>query len=78
MKAAGDLRGKSHQSQEECRMAQPVGQPEQGDLLHPGADQGDALTEEKQPEVAMGKCPPHRLQPSHQRAVPVLTGNALS
>ena len=67
-----NLRGESHQSEKEGGMAQAVCQPDQRDLLHPGADQRNALAEEEQPEVAMGQCPPHRLQPSHVRVVSII------
>ena len=49
----GDLAAKAHQPQQERRVGQPVDEPDHGHLLHPGADQGDALAEEEQPEVAI-------------------------
>ena len=35
------------------------GGEDRGDLLHPGADDRDALADDEQPEVTMGQCPAH-------------------
>jgi hypothetical protein len=63
--SCGDLGGEPDYPQEKGRLGQLVHEPEGRDLLHPGADQGDPLAEEEQPEVAMDKGTPQTPQPRH-------------
>ena len=53
----GDLAAKADQPQQERRVAQPVDEPDHGHLLHPGADQRNALPEKEQAEVAVFQGP---------------------
>ena len=41
----------------EGRVGQREDQPAFADVLHPGADEGDALTDKEETEVAVGECP---------------------
>src|SRR6185503_10474918 len=50
---ARDLARESHQPEQHRRAREPVHEPAQRDLLHPGAGQGDDLTAQEQPEVAV-------------------------
>ena len=68
----GDLRGEVGQAEQERRVAQPVDEPDRGDLLHPGADDRDALAEDEEPEVAMRQRAAHGRQPSGLRTAGVL------
>src|SRR5947209_16974124 len=52
----GDLRGEADNSEQECRISEPIDEPAGGDARHPCADQGDALAAKEQPVVAMAQC----------------------
>ena len=60
----GNLAGKAHCPQLQSRSRQPVDQPRLGDGLHPGADQRDQLSAEKELEVAMAQGAPAACQRS--------------
>ena len=46
-------RGEGGQPEQGDRVGQPVDQPGQGDLLHPGAQRGNGVAAEVQAEIAM-------------------------
>ena len=49
----GDLSHEADQAQQQGGASQPVDQPTGGDPRHPGADEGNTLSAEEQPEVAV-------------------------
>ena len=53
-----DLSHEADQAKHEGRPGQTIDQPAGGDPGHPGADQGDALTAEKETEVTVSKSTP--------------------
>jgi hypothetical protein len=48
-----DLACEAGDAQQEHRIRQAINQPDHGDLLHPSADQGDALTDKEQAVVSV-------------------------
>ena len=48
-----NLPRKANHAQQQRRMGQSIDQPTRGQLGHPGADHGDALTKKEKLEVAM-------------------------
>src|SRR5437016_13621610 len=46
------LCGKSHDAKPHRRIREPISQPNDGHLLHPGADERDGLTEEENAEIS--------------------------
>ena len=54
----GNLAGEADGAQQQRRSGEAIDQPAGGDAGHPGADEGDALAAEEEPEVAMAKGPP--------------------
>ena len=50
---SGNLPGKAHHSQQQRGTREPVYQPTGGNAGHPGADERNALTGKKQPEISV-------------------------
>jgi hypothetical protein len=59
-KEDGDLTGKAYDTQEQCRIGEPVNQPAHGDLLHPRSYEGYALTAKKESVILMVQCPKNK------------------
>ena len=51
-----NLAGEADGAQQERGFGEPVDKPGRGDARHPGADEGDALAAEEEPEVAMAQA----------------------
>jgi len=60
--AGRDLACEAGDAQQEHRIRQAINQPDHGDLLHPGADQGDALADEEQAVVSVTERTENGLQ----------------
>ena len=52
-KESGNLAGETDDAQQQRGMREPIDEPSGGDAHHPGADQRNALSAEKQPVIAM-------------------------
>ncbi len=54
---SGDLSGETDHAEQHRRAGEAVDEPADGHLLHPGADQRNALAGEKKTKVAGIECP---------------------
>ena len=57
----GELPAEGHHAQQEGGIGDPVDEPAEGDPLHPGSDEGDALAVDEEAEVTVAQRPQHGL-----------------